>query len=309
MNLKNRSLTTLKDFSRDEIQHILDTAAAMKKAYKAGERPLPMRGKMMAMIFQKPSLRTRVSFETGMFQMGGAAMYLGPSDIGLGKRETTEDIAKVLSRQVDIIMARVFGHKIIEDLAKYADVPVINGLSDLAHPCQALADMQTIIERKGKLDGLKLAFIGDGNNCANSLAFGGIPFGMQVAVASPSGYKVVDEVRAWSEETGKKTGGSLVVLDDPKEAAKDADVIYTDVWASMGQEEEAEKRRQEFAGYQVNAELVKLAKPDAIVLHCLPAHYGEEITHDVAYGPQCAMLDEAENRLHAQKALITLLAG
>ncbi|MFH1726422.1 MAG: ornithine carbamoyltransferase [Elusimicrobiota bacterium] len=309
MNLQGRDMVTLKDFSGPEILHILRTAMDLKRRFKAGEDFRPMRGRMMAMIFQKPSLRTRVSFETGMFQLGGSAMYLGPADIGLGKRETTEDIAKVLSRQVDVVMARVFGHDIIEDLARHADVPVINGLSDFTHPCQALADLQTIMERGKRLEGCKLAFIGDGNNVANSLIFGGVPLGMRVTVASPEGYQLDAGVRRWAEQAGARSGGSLSASTDPREAASGADVVYTDVWASMGQESEAERRRQRFAGFQVDAELLRLAKPDAIVLHCLPAHYGDEITHEVAHGPRSAIFDEAENRLHAQKALIALIAG
>ena len=309
MNLKNRSLITLRDFSREEILYILKTAADIKTRFKAGEVYQPLKGKMLAMIFQKPSLRTRVSFETGMYQLGGAAMYLGPGDIGLGKRETTEDIARVLSRQVDLIMARVFGHEIVEELALYSSIPVINGLSDFCHPCQALADLQTILERGKKPEGCKLAFIGDGNNVANSLVFGGLKLGMHVAVASPAGHQLREDVRRWSQQDGSQSGGKLTLHLSPAEAAENADVLYTDVWTSMGQEEEALKRKKDFAPYQINAALLKRAKPDAIVLHCLPAHYGEEITYEVGHGPQSAIFDEAENRLHAQKALMALVAG
>ena len=309
VQLKDRHMISLRDYSREEIIHILDFAIDLKKRHKADEVYQPMKGKMMAMIFQKPSLRTRVSFEAGMFQLGGAAMYLGPNEVGLGKRETAEDVAKVLSRQVNVIMARVFGHDIVEGLAKYSAVPVINGLSDFSHPCQALADLQTVRERGKDFEGCQLAFIGDANNVANSLIFGGVPLGMHVVVCSPKGYQVPDEILKWAQKAGEASGGKVTVLDDPKEAAQDSDVLYTDVWASMGQEEEAAERKKKFKGYQINAGLLKLAKPDAIVLHCLPAHYGEEITHDVAHGPQSAIWDEAENRLHAQKALIALLAG
>ncbi|MFA5140121.1 MAG: ornithine carbamoyltransferase [Elusimicrobiota bacterium] len=307
MNLRGRSMATLMAYSKEEILHILNVAVDIKRRFKAGETYHPMKGKMMAMIFQKPSLRTRVSFETGMFQLGGAAMYISPNEIGMGKRESVEDVAKVLSSMVDIIMARVFGHDIIEDLVKYSDVPVINGLSDFSHPCQALADYQTIMERGKAFQGLKLAFIGDGNNVANSLVFGGLPLGVDVWVASPKGYELDEKVQKWAKEY--KGGGSLTVTTDYEKAAKDADVFYSDVWASMGQEEEAEKRKKAFKGYQINSKLMKLAKPDAIVLHCLPAHYDEEITHEVAHGPQSAIWQQAENRLHAQKALIALLAG
>jgi len=311
VNLKGRSMATLRDYTKDEILHILNTAVEMKKRFKAGKGDQPMKGKMMAMIFQKPSLRTRVSFETGMFQLGGAAMYLGPNDIGLGKRETTEDIAKVLGRQADVIMARVFGHANIDELVKYAGVPVINGLSDFVHPCQALADYQTVMEWGKKFEGLKLAFIGDGNNVANSLIFAGLQLGVNVWVASPHGYEIeVERVRNWADKASKKPGaGTLTLTDDPEAAARDADALYTDVWTSMGQEAEKEKRLNDFKGFQINAKLMSAAKKDAIVLHCLPAHYGEEITHDVAHGKQSAIWDEAENRLHAQKALIALLAG
>jgi len=309
IDLKGRSLASLKDFTPEEILHILDTAEDIKKRFRAGEAVKPMKGRMMAMIFQKPSLRTRVSFETGMFQMGGAAMYLGPNDIGLGKRETTEDIAKVLSRQADVIMARVFGHEVIEDLAKHSAVPVINGLSDFTHPCQALADLMTIREWGKPFKGCRLVYIGDANNVANSLVFGGVQLGMEVVVVSPPGYQVAGNVRSWAGKTAERSGGSLTVSGDPKDAVRDADVLYTDVWTSMGQEGEADDRRSRFAGYQINAELLGLAKKDAMVLHCLPAHYGEEITHDVAHGKQSALWDEAENRLHAQKGLVALLAG
>lgn len=309
MDLKGRSLATLRDFTREEILFILNTAVDMKARFKNGEKIEPMKDKMMAMIFQKPSLRTRVSFQTGMYQLGGSAMYLGPSDIGLGKRETTEDIAKVLGRQVDVIMARVFGHEIIDELVKHAGVPVINGLSAFTHPCQALADLQTVMEHGKKFEDSKLAFIGDGNNVANSLVFGGVRLGMHIAVASPEGCQITDEVRTWADENGAKSGGKLSVTSDPREAVKDADAVYTDVWASMGQEQEAAEKKKRFEGFRVDDALVKLAKPDAIVLHCLPAHYDEEIAHEVAHGPHSAIWDEAENRLHAQKALIALIAG
>jgi ornithine carbamoyltransferase len=247
MNLKGRSMATLRDYTKEEILHILNVAVDIKRRFKAGEVYHPMKGKMMAMVFQKPSLRTRVSFETGMFQLGGSAMYISPNEIGMGKRESVEDVAKVLSSMADIIMARVFGHDIIEDLVKYSKVPVINGLSDFTHPCQALADYQTILERGKPFQGLKLAFIGDGNNVANSLVFGGVPLGVDVWVASPKGYEVDERVQKWAKDC--KDGGSLTLTEDYEKAAKDADVFYSDVWASMGQEEEAEKRKKAFKGY------------------------------------------------------------
>ncbi|GAB4220556.1 MAG: ornithine carbamoyltransferase [Acidobacteriota bacterium] len=308
MHIHGRHFLTLRDFTSEEIRGILDFAHEVKRRHRAGESFQPMRGKMMAMIFQKPSLRTRVSFETGMFQMGGSAMYLSPGEIGIGTRETVEDVARVLSRQVDVIMARVFGHDIVEGLARHSRVPVINGLSDFVHPCQILADFQTIEEHGKTLKGLKLAYIGDGNNVANSLIFGGLRMGARVYVASPPGYQPRPEVVAWAAQN-RDQGGELMVTSDVVEAAREADVLYTDVWASMGQEEEAEARRVAFQGYQINRRLLELARPDAIVLHCLPAHYGEEITKEVADSPQSAIFDEAENRLHAQKALVALLAG
>ena len=309
MNIRNRHFLTLRDFSAEEILGILSFAHEVKRRQKAGASFEPMKGKMMAMIFQKPSLRTRVSFETGMYQMGGNAMYLGPAEIGIGKRESVEDIATVLSRQVNVIMARVFGHAIVEGLARSSSVPVINGLSDFVHPCQALADFQTIQERGKEFPGLKLAYIGDGNNVANSLIFGGVPLGVDVFTASPRGYQVSEEVQHWARDFGGSGAGSLTVTESVEEAAADADVLYTDVWASMGQEEEAEARKHAFAGFQINRQVLGMASSDAIVLHCLPAHYGEEITREVVDSSQSAVFDEAENRLHAQKALVALLAG
>jgi len=309
MTFKGRNCITLKDFTREEIEEILEFAAEVKSRLKRGEEYRPLKGKVMAMIFQKPSLRTRVSFETGMYQLGGTALYLGPSDIGLGKRETTEDIARVLGGQVDIIMARVFGHEIVEDLGKYAGIPVINGLSDFTHPCQALADFQTIAERGKPFKGTKLTFVGEGNNVANSLVFGGVRLGMDIWVASPKGYEVTEDVVEWAEKESAVSGGSLTVTNDLGEGAEGADVLYTDVWTSMGQEAEQKARLEAFKDYQINMELLGMATEDAIILHCLPAHYGEEITREAAYSPNSAIFDEAENRLHAEKALIVKLMG
>jgi ornithine carbamoyltransferase len=309
LNIRGRHFLSLRDFSAEEILAILELAHQVKRRRRDGEAFLPMRGKIMAMIFQKPSLRTRVSFEAGMFQMGGSSLYLGPSDIGLGQRESVEDVARVLCRQVDVIMARVFGHDIVAELARHSSVPVINGLSDFVHPCQVLADLQTIQERGKDLPGLKLAYIGDGNNVANSLIFGGVRLGMHIVTASPSEYQVSEAVREWAADEGQRSGGSLLATGRVEEAAQGADVLYTDVWASMGQEDEAEERRRAFERFQINRRALELAKPDAIVLHCLPAHYGEEITKEVADSPQSAIFDQAENRLHAQKALVALLAG
>jgi len=309
VDLKGKNFLTLNDCDEHEISGILQFAQEVKNKQKTGQTYDPMQGRMMAMIFQKPSLRTRVSFETGMYQLGGSAIYLGPSEIGLGKRESVADIARVLSRQVDVIMARVFGHDIVEELGEAASVPVINGLSDYTHPCQVLADFQTIQERNKTLKGLKLTYVGDGNNVANSLIFGGITMGMHVVTASPAAYQVTEEVQNWAREKASRTGGSLTVTADVRAAAQDSDVLYTDVWASMGQESEQAERKEAFDGFQINEGLLSLAKDDAVVLHCLPAHYGEEITEGAAESPQSAIFDQAENRLHAQKALVVLLAG
>ncbi len=307
--LRGRNLLSMKDLSGDEIHAILDKADALKADRAKAYADRPLDGQTLAMIFQKPSLRTRVSFETGMTRLGGHAIYLAPSDIKLGQRETTEDIAIVLSRYADIIMARVFGHDIVADLAKYAACPVINGLSDFEHPCQILADLMTIRERKGNLKGLTLNYIGDGNNVAHSLMYGGVLVGMNVVVTSPSGFEPDARVLAESQEIGRQTGATVRVALDPPEGARDADVIYTDVWASMGQEAEAQERKAKFQGYQVNQELMSYAKPDAIILHCLPAHYGDEIDYDTSRLPTSAIFDEAENRMHAQNALMVLVAS
>lgn len=307
MSLAGRSLSTLCDLTSDELKSILDLAAKVKKSPKDYAKAL--KRKTLAMIFQKPSLRTRVSFETGMTQMGGHAIYLAPTDISIGKRETTEDIALVLSRYVDLIMARVFGHDIVEDLAKHATVPVINGLSDYAHPCQMLADLQTVQERRGRLSGLKFVYSGDGNNVAHSIMFGGALTGMHVVIVTPPGYEPKESALGRSREIASKTGGSVEVSNVLSEAAKNADVLYTDVWASMGQEDDAERRKQFFMPYQVNMNVLNKAASDCVFLHCLPAHYDEEVTYDVTRSKHSAIFDQAENRMHAQKALMLKLAG
>ncbi len=306
-SLSGRNLLSMRDLSAGEIESILALAIRQKGDRAGLERTAPLSGKTLAMIFQKPSLRTRVSFETGMTRLGGHAIYLSPTDISLGKRETTEDIARVLARYADAIMARVFGHDIVEELARHAGVPVINGLSDFEHPCQILADFQTVLERKGKLKGLRGCYVGDGNNVANSLAFGAARVGMHFTVASPPGYELRADVLEQAQQMGRETGAEIRATQRPSDAARDADWVYTDVWASMGQESEAAQRREHFKGYQVNAALMSHARPDAIVLHCLPAHYGEEIDYAVTRTANSAIFDQAENRMHAQNALLTLL--
>ncbi len=306
-DLKGRNFISMLDFSKEEILTVLDTAKRMRtEGY--GAESLPLKGKTLAMVFQKPSLRTRVSFETGMTKLGGHAIYLAPSDISLGKREITEDIAIVLSRYADIIMARVFGHDVVDELAKYATVPVINGLSDFEHPCQVLADFQTILERKGRLEGLKACYIGDGNNVAHSLMFGAARMGMHMTIITPPGYEPKQEVAKRSIEVAASTGSKITVSNDLS-AAAGAEVLYTDVWASMGQEGEVAQRKKLFTKYRIDAETVSMANPDAIILHCLPAHYGEEIDYRTSRLPNSVIFDQAENRMHAQNALMVHLAG
>jgi len=301
--MTGKDLVSLASLSTEEIYEILETARNLKLELRAGVKHEMLAGKTLAMIFQKPSLRTRVSFETGMTQLGGHAIYLGPEDIKLGKRETTEDIAIVLSRYVDGIMARVFEHEIIQGLAEHATVPVINGLCDLYHPCQALADLLTVWEKKRTLEGLTLAFIGDGNNVAHSLMLGCAKVGMAFRIACPKGYEPDGEI----VEAARQEGGEVQILHDPREAASGADVLYTDVWASMGQEAQAEEKKSAFAGFTIDVALLEVADKGALVLHCLPAHYDEEISYAASRSPQSAIFDQAENRLHAQKAVLALL--
>jgi len=307
--LRGRSYVSVNDLSIDEFRLVLDTAADVKRRQQRGEVDRTFEGKTLGLVFQKPSLRTRVSFEVAMNQCGGRALYLSPAEVGLGEREAVDDVALVLSRYVDAIAARVFGHNLVVDLAKYASVPVINALSDWEHPCQAIADLQTIEERKGKLAGLKLSFIGDGNNVAASLALACAKTGMHFDCASPTGYELPKALLDQCRADAQKTGSVIRQVRDPKEAAKGCDAFYSDVWASMGQEKEREKRLRDFKGYTVDKTLLAIANPEALVLHCLPAHYGEEIQRDVTRIPQSAIWDEAENRLHAQKALLLLLLG
>jgi ornithine carbamoyltransferase len=306
--MKQKHLISLKDYSREDIEEIFALAAKMKSA--PGQHAQSLRGKSLAMIFQKPSTRTRVSFEVGMHQLGGHALYLGASDIQLNRGESVADTARVLSRYVDAIMARVFAHQDILDLAKYGSVPVINGLSDLMHPCQALADYFTLRERKGSLDRLKVAYVGDGNNVCHELMLGADKLGMSFACASPRGYEPNQLiVKAATRDAQKARVAVPVVTVDPMAAVAGADVVCTDVWASMGQEKEAEARQKAFQGYEVTAAMMAAAHPDAVFMHCLPAHRGEEVAAEVIDGPQSVVFDEAENRLHTQKALLVLLLG
>ncbi len=297
-----KHLLKLLDLSGQEILEILNLGDQLKYELKHGIAHPRLAGKALGMIFEKASTRTRVSFETGMYQLGGHALFLSSQASQIGRGEPVQDTARVLSRYLSGIMIRTFAQKEVEDLAKYASIPIINGLTDFAHPCQVLADLMTVRERKGRLEGLKLCFIGDGNNMANSLAVGGLKVGMQVSLACPEHYEPAPAVL---EFANKQPGFSLVR--DPLEAAKDADVVFTDVWASMGEEGETEIRRKAFKGYQVNKDVMAAAKPDAMVQHCLPAHRGEEITAEVFEAHAGEIFDEAENRLHAQKAVMVLL--
>ncbi|MFQ6130312.1 MAG: ornithine carbamoyltransferase, partial [Candidatus Hadarchaeaceae archaeon] len=281
-----KHLLSMQDLSPNEIEAILSEAAGLKEKLRRGEPHELLQGKTLGMIFEKPSLRTRVTFETGMTQLGGHAVYLAPTDIQLGKRESVPDVARNLSRWVDVVMARLFKHDIIVELARHSSVPVINGLTDLHHPCQTLGDLLTIRERKGKLRGLKLAWVGDGNNVCNSLLLGCTLVGMNISAACPRGYEPDISVVKQAKKNAGKSGAKLELLTDPKKAVAGADVIYTDVWVSMGQEKEAKQRMRAFKGYQVNAQLLKLAAPNAIVMHCLPAHRGQEITDEVIDGPR-----------------------
>ena len=302
-----RDFVSLLDYTPDDLAYFLEVADYLKAEHKAGHETPYLKGKTMGLIFEKSSTRTRVSFESGIYYLGGQGLFLSSADLQIGRGEPIKDTARVLSRFLNGLMIRTFSHDIVTELADYADIPVINGLTDLLHPCQVLADLQTIREHKGKLAGLKLAFVGDGNNMAHSLMNGGAQMGMRVCCACPQGYLPDEAVVAGARAAAAKTGGSIEIVQDPLAAAADADVIYTDVWASMGQEEEKAEREAVFAGvYQVNDRLMKAAKPDAMVLHCLPAHRGEEITAEVMEAhPE--IFDEAENRLYAQMAVMALL--
>jgi ornithine carbamoyltransferase len=306
--MARKHFLSLKDWSREEIEALFELAAGIKAEPATWSEAL--KGKSLAMVFQKPSTRTRVSFEVGMFQLGGQALFLGANDIQLHRGETVGDTAAVLSRYVDGIMARVFAHQDVLDLARHGTVPVINGLSDLLHPCQALADYFTLRERRGDVSGLKMAYIGDGNNVAHALMFGAVKLGCYMSVGCPPGYEPNKLIFKSTAREAQKLGSPVPeVTNDPLEAAAGADVVYTDVWASMGQEEESQKRLQAFQGFRVTPATMAVAKPEAVFMHCLPAHRGEEVDADVIDGPQSVVFDEAENRLHVQKAILVTLMG
>jgi ornithine carbamoyltransferase len=305
-HLKGRDFTRIGSWSSDELKTVLDVADTLKAAQQAREPHELLPGRTLGMIFQKPSTRTRVSFEVGIAQLGGHGLYLAANDLQLGRGETIRDTGTVLSLYLDAIMIRTFEQDDVEQLAEAADIPVINGLTDYAHPCQALADLMTIREKLGRLSGTRLAYLGDGNNVCVSLMVGAARFGMRFVAATPPGYQPDSTAVTSARRAAVQMGGTVELVSDPREAARDADAVYTDVWTSMGQEDEAEKRRSDLADYRIDSDLLQLAADDAIVLHCLPAHYGEEITEDVLYGPQSAVWDQAENRLHAQKALMAL---
>jgi ornithine carbamoyltransferase len=301
--LKGRSFTRVADWSPDELLEVLDLADELKRLQHTREEHHLLPGRTLGMIFQKPSTRTRVSFEVGIYQLGGTGLYLSAGDLQLGRGETIKDTAVVLSRYLDAIMIRTFAQADVEELAANASIPVINGLTDSAHPCQALADVMTIRERFGRLEGLKVVYLGDGNNVCASLMVASAKLGMHFVAATPPGYRPDEEVIRIAREAE----GAVEIVDDPRAAVEGADVLYTDVWTSMGQEEERRERLRDLAGFGIDTELVERAGEGAIVLHCLPAHYGEEITEEVLYGPQSAVWDQAENRLHSQKALMALV--
>ncbi len=304
-----KHLLSLHDWSPEDIEKALTLAAKLKKEQKEGIPHPLLAGKTLGMIFTKSSTRTRVSFEVGMHQLGGHALFLSSNDIQLGRGESIYDTANVLSRYLDGIMIRTFRQEDVEDLAKYGSIPIINGLTDLLHPCQVLADLLTIKEHCGSLAGKKLAYVGDGNNMAHSLLYGGAKTGMEVAVATPAAYKCDETVVKNAIADAKETGAKILITENPEEAVKDADVVYTDTWVSMGQESQKEEKIKVFAPYQVNKKLFSLAKPNAIFLHCLPAYRGMEVTEDVIDGPNSVIFDEAENRLHAQKAVMVMTMG
>ncbi|MDU1845439.1 MAG: ornithine carbamoyltransferase [Niallia nealsonii] len=304
LNLKGKDLLTLADYSKETILELINKAKTMKEAHLKGDIITPLKGKTLGMIFEKSSTRTRVSFEAGMLQLGGHALYLNSRDLQIGRGETISDTAKVLSQYVDAIMIRTFSHNIVEELAEHATIPIINGLTDLYHPCQALADLLTLFEVKGTLQGLKLAYIGDGNNVAHSLLIACSKVGIDISIATPKNYEVDAKVAELASAFAKASGSKIILTNNPVEAVQQADAIYSDVWTSMGQEEENEQRLKDFQGFQINTELAKHAKADYIFLHCLPAHREEEVTTEIINGGHSYVFQQAGNRLHAQKALL-----
>jgi ornithine carbamoyltransferase len=298
-----RDFISILDFEK-ELEETINLAIDVKAKIKGGEEFHPLKGKHLGMIFEKPSLRTRVSFEIGFSHLGGAALYLSPNEIQVGKRESVHDVAKVISRYVDIIMYRAFSNKVMKELAKHADVPVVNGLDDLEHPCQIMADLMTVKEHLHRLEGLKLTYLGDGNNVCNSLLLGCATVGMNMTVGCPSSYEPNTDILQKAKEIAAKNDLVIEVIDDPVKAVRDADVIYTDTWVSMGDEAEIEQRKRVFPPFQVNADLASHAKPNHIFLHCLPAHRNDEVTDEVMDGPHSKVLDQAENRMWAQMAIM-----
>ncbi|MFX3639201.1 MAG: ornithine carbamoyltransferase [Candidatus Pristimantibacillus sp.] len=307
LSLKGRDFLMLGDYTPEEIRYLIDLAIDLKKKQKAGETHHLLKGKTLGMIFEKSSTRTRVSFEVGIYQLGGQGLFLSGNDLQIGRGEPIWDTAQVLSRYLDGIMIRTFAHRKVVELARGATIPVINGLTDSSHPCQALADYQTILEHKGRLEGLKVAYIGDGNNVVHSLMMGAAKLGVNISVATPEGYEPDADMIQQARDHAAETGAQIHICRDPKEAVADADVIYSDVWASMGQEQEQKERELAFANYQVNEELAKYAKKDYSFMHCLPAHRGEEVSEGVIDGKHSIIFDQAENRLHAQKAIMAAI--
>jgi ornithine carbamoyltransferase len=307
VHLKGRDFLRVNDWEPEELVSVLEIADRLKARQEQRIEHHHLPGRTLGMIFQKPSTRTRVSFEVGISQLGGTGLYLAAGDLQLGRGETIKDTARVLSRYLDGVMIRTYSQADVDELAEHADIPVINGLTDEFHPCQALADVMTIRERFGSFEGVRVAYLGDGNNVCHSLMVACAKLGMHFTAATPEGYEPSEEVVGWAQAAAQASGGSAAVHRDPREAAEGADVLYTDVWTSMGQEEERERRLRDLAAYRVDDDLLRLASDRSVVLHCLPAHYGEEITEDVLYGPRSAVWDQAENRLHAQKALMALV--
>ena len=305
----NKHFLSISDYSQDELNDLLQLALDLKKEFLKGGNPPLLGKKVLALVFNKPSLRTRISFEMGMRHLGGDALFISPAEIGLGKRESIADVSRVLSGYVDGIMARVFDHAHILELAEWASVPVINGLSDFDHPCQAFTDVFTILEHFGTIKGVNVSYVGDGNNVAISLLQACAILGANYTIATPEGYEVDESSWKSAKSYAEKSGANLTQLRSPQDAVRGADVIYTDTWTSMGQEEETKKREKVFPPYQVNSELLALANPDAVIMHCLPAHRGQEITDEVADGPQSLLFPQAHNRMHAQKAILVSLLG